>query len=102
MLFLSVNQVGSGQLSVTALKWKKGLVLSTGPLTTLVYTHALLYLVISFIASFDFHMKLFYVLLLCICIYPITNKGLDKGGIQYRCKFFRIILEFRILRLTFR
>ena len=34
MLFLSVNQVGSGQLSVTALKWKKGFVLSTGPLTT--------------------------------------------------------------------
>ena len=68
----------------------------------LVYTQALLYCVISFIASFDFHMKLFYVLILCICIYPITNKGLDKGGIQFRCKFFRIILEFRILRLTFR
>ena len=34
MLFLSVNQVGSGQLSVTALKWKKGFVLSTGLLTT--------------------------------------------------------------------
>ena len=101
MLFLSANQVGSGQLSVTALKWKKGFVLSTGPLTTMVYTHTLLYRVISFIASFDFHMKLFYVLL-CICIYPITNKGLDKGGIQNRCKFFRIILEFRILRLTFR
>ena len=37
MLFLSVNQVGSGQLSVTGLKWKKRFVVSTGPLTTLVF-----------------------------------------------------------------
>ena len=74
MLFLSVNQVGSGQLSVTALKWKKGFVLSAGPLTTLVYTHALLYRVIC-IASFDFLVNLFYVLLLCICIYPDNIQG---------------------------
>ena len=75
MLFLSVNQVGSGQLSVTALKLKKGFVLSAGPLTTLVYTNALLYHVISCIALFDFHVNLFYVLLLCICIYPNNEQG---------------------------
>ena len=77
MLFLSVNQVGSGQLSVTGLKWKKRFVLSTG------LHYFGIYRVISFITSFDFHVNLFYELLLCICIYPITNNGLDKGGIQY-------------------
>ena len=74
MLFLSVNQVGSGQLSVTALKWKKGFVLSTGPLTTLVYTHALLYRVISFIASFDFHVKLVILRVIIVYLHLPDNK----------------------------
>ena len=74
MLFLSVIQVGSGQLSVTALKWKKGFVLSTVPLTTLVYTHALLYRVISFIASFDFHVKLVILRVIIVYLHLPDNK----------------------------